>query len=100
MSAFTAHEVRHLAALAQLELGPEETEAFARQLSEILEFARQVQAVDTSLLAGEDAIVLAAEAPRRDDVLEPSLRRDDVLSGAPDADRTTGLFKVPRVLNG
>lgn len=100
MSAFTAGDVQRLAALARLELGPEEIDAFARQLSEILEFARQVQAVDTSLLAEQDGIVLAPEPARRDDGLVPSLPRDEVLSGAPDADRTTGLFKVPRVLNG
>ncbi len=100
MSAFTVHDVRRLATLARLELAPDETDAFARQLSEILEFARQVQAVDTSSTGGENDIAMAPAAPRRADILEPSLPRDEALSNAPDADREAGLFKVPRVITG
>jgi aspartyl-tRNA(Asn)/glutamyl-tRNA(Gln) amidotransferase subunit C len=100
MSAFTADDVRRLAALARLELGPDETEAFARQLGEILEFARQVQAVETSALDAESEHILAARAPAREDTCTPSLARDEVLSAAPDGDPATGLLKVPRVLNG
>lgn len=100
MSVFTAQDVKRLAALAQLELAPDEIEIFARQLGEILEYARQVQAVDTSAIADTDIIGLAPEPARRDDVLEPCLPREDVLSGAPDADPVAGLFKVPRVVNG
>ncbi len=96
MSSFTPEDVRRLASLARLQLSPDEVTSFARQLGEILEFARQVQSADAS----------AAEAPlppspaMRDDVVEPSLPRDIVLAGAPDADREAGLFKVPRVFNG
>ena len=100
MSAFTAQTVERLAALAQLELAPEEIEVFVRQLNDILEFARQVQAVDTSAIANADVIGLPPAAAQRDDVLEPSLPREVTLAGAPDADASTGLFKVPRVFNG
>jgi aspartyl-tRNA(Asn)/glutamyl-tRNA(Gln) amidotransferase subunit C len=41
---------------------------------------------------------LALSAPLRDDETRPSLPRDEVLKGAPDADLGAGLFKVPRVL--
>ncbi len=100
MSAFTVDDVRRLAALAQLDLNPEETEAFTRQLGDILEFARQVQDADATGLEDPDQFMLPATEPRRDDAREPSLPRDEVLSGAPDGDPATGLFKVPRVLNG
>ncbi len=100
MSAFTADDVRRLAALAQLELNPEETEAFTRQLGDILEFARQVQDADTTAPEDPEEVILPVAEPRRDDAREPSLPRDQVLSGAPDGDPSTGLFKVPRVLNG
>ena len=82
---FTAEDVQRLATLARLELSPEEVTAFARQLGEILEFARQVQAIDTPALDADH--VLAPAPPVRDDVVQPSLPGD-------------GLFKVPRVLNG
>ena len=100
MSAFTPQTVERLAALAQLQLAPEEIEVFARQLSDILEFARQVQAVDTSAIADADVIGLSPAAAQRDDGLEPSLPREVTLAAAPDADAATGLFKVPRVFNG
>lgn len=100
MSAFTPQTVERLAALAQLQLAPEEIEVFARQLSDILEFARQVQAVDTSAIADADLIGLSPAAAQRDDGPEPSLPREVTLAAAPDADASTGLFKVPRVFNG
>jgi Asp-tRNA(Asn)/Glu-tRNA(Gln) amidotransferase C subunit len=34
----------------------------------------------------------------RDDVVRPSLPREEALAAAPDADIPAGLFKVPRVL--
>ena len=100
MSAFTVDDVRRLAALARLELDLEESETFTRQLNDILEFARQVQEPDASGLLERDQYMLAPASPTRDDTREPSLSRDEVLSGAPDGDAATGLFKVPRVLNG
>ena len=84
---FTAEDVRRLAKLARLELSPAEIDAFARQLAEILELARQVQTVDTAAIIAGAEHVLAPAAPAREDVVQPSLPAD-------------GLFKVPRVLNG
>ena len=99
MPAFTADDVRALAALAQLELTSEEVESFARQLSEILDFAREIQAVETSSASGGDDLLLHPSPPQRNDSRQPSLARDDVLGAAPEGDRVTGLLKVPRVLN-
>jgi aspartyl-tRNA(Asn)/glutamyl-tRNA(Gln) amidotransferase subunit C len=96
MSSFTPEDVRRLASLARLQLSPEEVTSFARQLGEILEFARQVQSADASAAEA----ILPPSPAMRDDVVEPSLPRDIVLAGAPDADREAGVFKVPRVFNG
>src|SRR5690606_3599163 len=41
-------EVRRIAALAQLALTDEEVDLFTRQLAQILAYAEQVQAIDTS----------------------------------------------------
>ncbi|HVL67798.1 MAG TPA: Asp-tRNA(Asn)/Glu-tRNA(Gln) amidotransferase subunit GatC [Vicinamibacterales bacterium] len=96
MPDFTDADVRRLARLARLELTEREVALFTRQLGEILAFARQVQAVGAGgLTPGSDA----APAPR-EDVVQPSLPAADALGGAPAADGRTGLFKVPRVLNG
>jgi aspartyl-tRNA(Asn)/glutamyl-tRNA(Gln) amidotransferase subunit C len=100
----TRADVERIAALARLELTPDEVTLFAGQLTAILAYADQVQQVDTS---GIDAapsasalptIALAEVGAARDDVPAPSLDRDLVLSQAPAADRAAGVFKVPRVL--
>jgi aspartyl-tRNA(Asn)/glutamyl-tRNA(Gln) amidotransferase subunit C len=99
VSIFTRDDVQRLARLARLELADPELDLFARQLGEILEFARQIEAVDTT---SSRPIESAGSPPDvlRADVVEPSLDRDDVLAGAPEADAAAGLFTVPRVLNG
>lgn len=99
MDILTREEVLRLARLARLALSDDEVERFTRQLREILEFARQVNAVDTSSIA--ETISSAPPATPdglREDVVVPSLDRRAVLDLAPDADRDAGLFKVPRVL--
>ena len=88
--------MRRIATLARLELTADEIETFAEQLSAILAYAGQVQQVDTS---GAAAATTAELHPHfRSDDLAPCLPRDVVLKQAPDADRSAGVFKVPRVL--
>jgi aspartyl-tRNA(Asn)/glutamyl-tRNA(Gln) amidotransferase subunit C len=99
MSTFTRDDVQRLATLARLELSAEETEMFTRQLGDVLEFVRQIQAVDTSAAVPAPALDETLGVFREDVVL-PSLDRTDVLAAAPEADASAGLFKVPRVLNG
>jgi len=92
----TRADVERIAALARLELTDREAERFAEQLTAILAYADQVQRVDTSGV--DPATFTAADTVWRDDQLVPSLDRDRVLEQAPAADRTAGLFKVPRVI--
>ena len=99
MPTFTRDDVRRLAALARLDVSEQETALFTRQLSDVLEFVRQIQAVDTSAVDVPSSLTGGTSILRNDEVL-PSLERADVLTAAPSADRAAGLFKVPRVLNG
>jgi aspartyl-tRNA(Asn)/glutamyl-tRNA(Gln) amidotransferase subunit C len=92
----TRADVERIATLARLELTSEEVTLFAAQLTAILAYADQVQQVDTSEVS--TALASAGVARLRDDVPAPSLDRDVALSQAPVADRTAGLFKVPRVI--
>ena len=102
----TRADVERIAALARLELTPDEVTLFAGQLTAILAYADQVQRVDTSGIdaapasPGLPTVALAevGHAAARDDVAAPSLDRDVVLSQAPAADRAAGIFKVARVL--
>ena len=95
----TIADVERIAALAQLELTDEEKHLFAKQLADILAYAEQVQAIDTSGVPAT-AHVHAAQRTEREDVPRPSLPVDDVMANAPDGAPETGLFRVPRVIGG
>ena len=98
-SALTIADVERIAALAQLELTAAEKTLFARQLADILSYAEQVQALDTSGVPAT-AHVHAHERTERDDEPHPSLPVQDALANAPDAAVDAGLFRVPRVIGG
>lgn len=90
----TVETVDRVARLASLSLRPEEREAFARQLDEILAYAESLQALDTS---GVEPMTHARAAEAfREDAPRPGLGRDAALAAAPDAE--DGLVLVPRVL--
>jgi aspartyl-tRNA(Asn)/glutamyl-tRNA(Gln) amidotransferase subunit C len=74
-----------------------EVELFSRQITDILGYAEQVRDVDTSGVS-PTSHPLDVHAAWREDVAQTSLDRPAALANAPDADRDTGLFKVPKVL--
>jgi aspartyl-tRNA(Asn)/glutamyl-tRNA(Gln) amidotransferase subunit C len=92
----TIADVERIAALAHLELTDQEKQVFTKQLADILTYAEQLQAIDTTGVAAT-AHVNAHEA-ERDDERRPSLPVAEVLRNAPDRDPDAGLFRVPRVL--
>jgi aspartyl-tRNA(Asn)/glutamyl-tRNA(Gln) amidotransferase subunit C len=94
---FTRAQVEALASLAHLQLTDAEIERLARELGDFLEYARQVQEIDTTGVVPTASVALRHE-PDRADVVQPSLDRPDVLANAPDAAAHAGFFRVPRVL--
>jgi aspartyl-tRNA(Asn)/glutamyl-tRNA(Gln) amidotransferase subunit C len=90
-------DVQRIALLARLELSDEETALFVRQLTEVLEYAAQLQTLDTAGVPPTSQ-VLSGEAADRDDVSMPSLSNTEALANAPDPSPVTGLFRVPRVI--
>jgi aspartyl-tRNA(Asn)/glutamyl-tRNA(Gln) amidotransferase subunit C len=95
--ALSRAEVARIAELAHLELTDAEAEAFTRQLSDILAYATQVQALDTSGVP-PTSHVLSDAMVDRDDVETPCLDRRTAVASAPDGDEEAGLFRVPRVI--
>jgi aspartyl-tRNA(Asn)/glutamyl-tRNA(Gln) amidotransferase subunit C len=95
-TALTQEEVARIARLARLALTPDETVLFTRQLADILSYAQQIREIDTTAVPPTSHV--AASSRFRDDAVRPSLGRDEVLAGAPEADSAAGLFKVPRVI--
>jgi aspartyl-tRNA(Asn)/glutamyl-tRNA(Gln) amidotransferase subunit C len=93
---FSRSQVEAVAALANLELDDQEIELFARQLGDILDYANQVQSIDTTGVPPTASV--AIRSADRADVVLPSLDRADALANAPDGSPDAGLFKVPRVI--
>jgi aspartyl-tRNA(Asn)/glutamyl-tRNA(Gln) amidotransferase subunit C len=91
-------DVERVAALAQLELTDGEKQLFTRQIADVLRYAEQIQALDTSGVPAT-AHVNAAQHEREDQPVE-SLPTDEVVAQAPDGVTEAGLFRVPRVIGG
>jgi aspartyl-tRNA(Asn)/glutamyl-tRNA(Gln) amidotransferase subunit C len=92
----TIDDVERIARLANLELTSEEKHLFTRQLADILAYAEQVQAVDTTGVPATAHV--NAHGVERDDAPKPSLPVSDAVANAPDAATAAGLFRVPRVI--
>ena len=91
----TAADVAHVAKLARLDITEDEIELFAEQLGAVLDHAADVAALDTSDVP-PTAHPMPLENVLRNDVVAPSLDRDEVLREAPEAE--DGRFKVPPIL--
>ena len=89
--------VARVASLARLELSPAESDHYRAQLARIVEFVAQVAADGTG--TPEDGVSAdAAPGGERPDAARASLAADAALANAPDAARSPGLVRVPRVL--
>jgi len=91
----TLEEVRHVATLARLSLTPEEEQAYAQQLSAILDAVAQLQAVDVTGVVPTSHASLGGSL-LREDAQRPSLLPERALANAPE--RAGTLFCVPKVL--
>lgn len=94
--AITPEDIQHTARLARLELTPEETARFGRDLQKILEYIDQLRSVDISGVEPQRQCNRKLDCLREDRVA-PSLSRDDALGNAPDI--RDGMFRVPRVIS-
>jgi len=88
-------QVLHIAKLARIALTPDEVERFREQLSSILDHFALLSEVPT-----EDVEPTAHPLPlrnvMREDVVQPSMPREDVLLNAPEQEE--GMFRVRAVL--
>ena len=95
-SHLTREHVERIAELARLELTAEELALYAHQLTAILDYAAQIQRVDTTGVppASGDA----STGTWRADEASATLPREEALAQAPDASADAALFRVPKVI--
>lgn len=95
MPALSPDDVARLAALARIDLEPDELERLAGELDAVVAAVASVSsAVSDDVPATSHPLPLSDVY--REDVVQPSLPVDDVLAGAPAA--ADGRFLVPQIL--
>jgi aspartyl-tRNA(Asn)/glutamyl-tRNA(Gln) amidotransferase subunit C len=91
----TVDEVRYVAALARLELAPDEEGTLTGQLNAILEYMGQLGEVDTTGVEPTSHVLPLTNVMREDTVRE-CLSNAEALSNAPAA--AQGHFAVPKII--
>jgi aspartyl-tRNA(Asn)/glutamyl-tRNA(Gln) amidotransferase subunit C len=89
-------QVLHIAELAKLGITEEETECFAEQLSEILDYAEMLNRLDTDAIPPTAQAIVQRNVTRPDQV-RPSLTPSEVLANAPH--RQGDYFRVKPILD-
>lgn len=97
MSKIGVTEVERVAKLARIGLSPEEAAQMSVELGQIVGFVEQLQAVDVEGVAPTDQVTGLVDV-WREDVVVPSLPREELLANAPE--QKDGYIVVKRVLNG
>ena len=97
-ASLTIADVERIAALAHLELTEQEKQLFTRQLADVLDYARQLDAVDTTGVAATSHVTVGTAERDDEPGVPPALSVEEALANAPDPASEAGLFRVPRVI--
>lgn len=94
--AISKQEIVHMAKLGSLNLSEAEIEGYAKDISEILDFANMVNSVNTdevneTIGANENYNVF-----RKDEIIQ-TVNKEALLQNAPSKD--DGMFRIPKVIN-
>ena len=95
----TSSDIARIAALARLELQPDQSERMRTQLNQFFDIVEKMRAVDTTglePLAHPIATVQDVSLRLRDDVVSEPDQRESNQRSAPAVER--GLFLVPKVI--
>ncbi len=88
-------EVEHLAWLAKIELSEEEKKIYTEQINTILEYFKIINEVKTENLEPTFNVQNLSNV-FREDVIKPSLSRDESLKNAPRKEK--GYIKAPKII--
>lgn len=92
----TKEEIKKISSLAKINIPDDELDSYSEQISKILDYMSTLNEVDTSKVEEFSNALFNSEQLMREDEVEPSLNRDDILDIAPDSDGV--YFKVPKVI--
>lgn len=86
-------EIKHLEELSNLQFTDQQREKFVKEFESIMEFASQISSVECkneSFINSIDMDLL------REDIIEPSLPQEKIISNAPQ--KLRGCFVVPKIM--
>lgn len=93
--AVSAEDVKQVAHLARLQLGPQEAQSLQADLNRILDYMDKLNALDTSGVKPTSHVVPLTNAFGKDEVA-PFAATEELLAAAPG--RQEGYFRVPPVI--
>ncbi len=96
MATLNRDDVLKLAQLAKLELSDEEVDTFKQELSSILQYVEQLDAVDVEGLEPTTQVTGLKNVMREDEVIDYGVSHDDLLRLAPYSQ--DGHIKVKRMI--
>lgn len=96
MADLTREDVLKLARLARLQLTDDEAETFRKELSEVLEYVKQLNDVDVSGLEPTSQVTGLKNVMRADEVIDYGVSAKDLLKLAPKTQ--DGHIKVKRMI--
>ncbi len=91
----TKQVIDHVAALARLELTEDEALRLMNDMEQIIRYVDHLNELDTEGITPREH-VMNINNVLRDDIVMPSMTKDDVLMNAPSSGN--GCFKVPRIV--
>ncbi|SDR11213.1 aspartyl/glutamyl-tRNA(Asn/Gln) amidotransferase subunit C [Virgibacillus subterraneus] len=95
MADISKDQVKHVAHLARLAVTEDEADLFTDQLSSIIEYAEQLNELDTEGVEPTTHVMDLKNVLRKDEPKE-WISKEDALKNAPD--KQNGYFRVPSIL--
>ena len=92
----TKEEIKKIASLSKIDISNDELDTYSNQISKILEYMSVLEEVDTSKVDDSSNSIIENNQFLREDKIEESLSRDEVMKLAPESDGV--YFKVPKVI--
>ena len=97
MDEITLTDVEKLANLARLGINDEEKASLAKQMTEILTYVKQLDAINTDNVEPTSQVTGLVNVYADDEVVVSEITRDELLSNAPQQEK--GFIKVKSVLD-
>lgn len=96
MTTLTDDDIRSLAVLSAISVTDEEVENLRGDLSNILDYVKQLDELDTDGVAPTYQVTGLANVSRKDEIVDASVTREQLIALAPE--EKEHQIKVPKVL--